>query len=250
MDPGLLATTITVLVLGAALQSAAGFGFGMFAIPLLILMGAQPYEAIVIVVICGSLQTVVGIFTLRTHVHWRLLAGMLAVSAATLPAGVWAQEQVTSLATGTIRQIFGAIVLASVLVQWVWRVEPRDHLHWGWCIVAMILCGFLGGFCGMAGPPVVIWIMAQRWSNPRSRVTLWALFTGLMPLQIFFIHRRFGPDVTDAIVRGLTYCPVVLVGMIPGLWIGHRLARRHLRLISYAILILISLYAIVEPMLG
>ena len=45
--------TIAVIALilcgGAALQSAAGFGFGMFAVPLLILAGRPSGEAIVMV---------------------------------------------------------------------------------------------------------------------------------------------------------------------------------------------------------
>jgi uncharacterized membrane protein YfcA len=251
MDLQFIITAAVVLVLGSALQSAAGFGFGMFAIPLLIMCGAESYEAIAILSICGTVQTIIGVYTLRRHVHWRQVAGMILLAGAMLPLGVWTLHGIVQCCpVTTIRQIFGAIVLCAVLAQWWWRMRPRDHLHWGWGAAATVLCGYMSGLAGMGGPPVVMWVMAHRWSNQRSRATLWTLFTGLTPFQFFFLTRQFGDEVLIAYRDGALLSPVMLLGILPGLWIGHRIPKPLLRQMSYAILLLISLYAILQPPLS
>jgi uncharacterized membrane protein YfcA len=251
MELQFIIAAAVVLVLGSALQSAAGFGFGMFAIPLLILFGARSYEAIAMISMCGTVQTIIGVYTLRRHVHWLQAAGLTLLAGAVLPLGVWTLHGIVAFCPQeTIRQIFGAIVLSAVLAQWLWRVRPRDHLHWGWGAGATTLCGFMSGLAGMGGPPVVMWVMAHRWSNQRSRGTLWALFTGLTPFQFFFLTSRFGEDVVIAYRDGLLLSPVMLLGILPGLWIGHQIPKPLLRQISYAILLLISLYAIGQPLVA
>jgi uncharacterized membrane protein YfcA len=237
-----------VLVLGTILQSAAGFGFGMFAIPLLILLGRESYEAIAVLSICGTVQTLGGMYALRREINWRLVIGMTIVGGAFLPLGVWTLSHITHLSPDRVRQVFGAIVLLAVIAQWVGRVKSREQLHWGWFALALPISGFMAGMSGMGGPPVVMWIMAHQWSNPKSRVTLWAYFTGLTPFQLFFLHQRFGEPVLDAIATGAVLSPAVLLGLIPGLWLGRHISKPLLRRISYVILLLIALYAIVGPM--
>jgi uncharacterized membrane protein YfcA len=251
MDVQFIIAAAIVLVLGSALQSAAGFGFGMFAIPLLIMLGAESYEAIAMISMCGTVQTVIGVYTLRRHVHWWQVAGMTLLAGAVLPLGVWTLGRIVAhCPQATIRQIFGAIVLCAVLAQWLWRIRPRERLHRGWGVGATTLCGYMSGLAGMGGPPVVMWVMAHRWSNQRSRATLWALFTGLTPFQFLVLTWRFGDDVLYAYRDGAMLSPVMLLGILPGLWIGQRIPKPLLRQISYAILLLISLYAIGQPLLS
>ena len=236
-----------VLILGSALQSAAGFAFGMFAIPLLILLGCRSFEAIAIISVCGSVQTIIGLWSLRTHIHWGQAAWMIAIAGAMLPVGGWTLSQIDALKPDQIGQIFGGIVLAALLVQWIWRVRPRDQLWWGWGGAAMVISGFMSGMSGMGGPPAVLWIMAHTWSGERTRTTLWALFTGLTPFQVVFLIHQFGKPVAEAYLDGLMLAPITLLGILPGLWLGRRIPKPLLRQISYVILLLVSLYAIFGP---
>jgi uncharacterized membrane protein YfcA len=239
-----------VLILGAMLQSAVGFGFGMFAIPLLLLMGAEPYEAIVILSICGTVQTLIGMWSLRAHIAWRRALQLIALAGLMLPLGVWTLWAIdTHVSKETIRQIFGGIVLVVLLTQMIARVKPRDHLHWGWGALATSLCGCMSGLSGMGGPPLVMWVMAHTWSTDRSRVMLYTVFTGLTPFQIGAMCYTFGPRVIDAVGVGAAVTPFALIGIIPGLWIGKRIPKPKLRIASYIVLLLVSLYAILEPIL-
>jgi len=248
MDVDFLITAGVVLILGAALQSVSGFGFGMFAIPLLILAGCRSYEAIMIVVVGVTVQTTIGVYQSRMHIDWKQLAALVVLAGAMIPVGVFVQYQITQLEPDTIRQIFGGIVLAALITQWLWRVTPRERLHWGWSVPAMFSSGFMAGLAGMGGPPAVMWVMAHDWSSRRSRATLWALFASYMPLELIFLYHRFGEGVLTAAGTGLLLAPLTVLGIIPGLWIGHRVSKEHLRRLSYLILLCVSLYAIVQPM--
>jgi uncharacterized membrane protein YfcA len=250
MEPDQLVIMISiavVLALGSMLQSAAGFGFGLFTIPLLILLGCRSYEAIVIVSVAVGAHTLVGVIVLRRHVCWKRILVMIALACVAQPAGVAVLGLLAEQDRATVRRVFGAIVLLAVLLQVGLRVKPRDRLHPIAMVVAMPASGFMGGLSGMGGPPAVLWVMAHRWSNPESRATLWAFFGGTTPVQLTLLWREFGAPVVDAAGLGLAFIPATIIGLLPGLWIGHRIPKPQLRTISTIILAAIALYALLAP---
>jgi uncharacterized membrane protein YfcA len=249
MDAPLFVAIVVVLMLGSVLQGAAGFGLGMFAIPILILLGCRPYEAIVYCALAAGLQSIVGLWWHRAHVPWRQCLVMIALAAIGVPFGVLLLERVSALEPARVRQVFGGVILAALLVKLLLRVRPRDRLHPAWLVVAMVLSGFMAGLAGMGGPPAVLWVMAHRWSGERSRVTLWALFAGLTPIQLFFLERQFGDPVIAALGTGAILAPLTILGIVGGLRLGVAIPKPRLRQLSYIILFLISGYAIVQPML-
>jgi uncharacterized membrane protein YfcA len=250
MEPDQLVIMISiavVLALGSMLQSAAGFGFGLFTIPLLIVLGCRSYEAIVMVSVAVGAHMLVGVIVLRRHICWKRVLAMIAIACATQPAGVAVLGVLAEQDRATVRRVFGAIVLLAVLLQVGLRVRPRDRLHPGLMVGAMLASGFMGGLSGMGGPPAVLWVMAHRWSNPESRATLWVFFGGTMPVQLTLLWREFGAPVVDAAGLGLAFIPATIIGLLPGLWIGHRIPKPQLRTISTIILAAIALYALLAP---
>jgi uncharacterized membrane protein YfcA len=100
----------------------------------------------------------------------------------------------------------------------------------------------------MAGPPIVLWAMTHEWSSQRTRATLWAIFLIKTPLIIFFLYQRFGPVVLQSALLALAMVPAVLLGTIPGIWIGNRLPKRWLRRLALALIVLLGLYMVAEPL--
>jgi uncharacterized membrane protein YfcA len=247
LDPSGWILVVIILVAAATLQSAAGFGFGLLAIPLLMILGFASYEAIVICSVCVLLHAVVGGLHLRKHVNWPQVLGLVALAAVATPVGVWVLGRLDAVGPTVIRQVFGGIVLLALLVQYIGRVQPTDRVPVYAGVIAMLACGFMAGLSGMGGPPAVIWVMAHKWSSQRSRATLWLLFAGLTPFQAAFLYQSFGSDVLEAAGIGALLSPVIVLGMIPGLWIGHHMSKALLRRLSYAILVLIAGYAILQP---
>ena len=238
-----------VIVLASLVQSAAGFGFNMLAIPLLILLGFRSFEAITTSLVCMMIQTSIGVYALQKHIHWKLIAVMFVISGSMIPLGVLLLESISALRPGQVRQLFGAVVFIVVLAQWLWPSNPRENVRRFWFVIAMVGSGFLAGMAGMGGPPVVMWVMAHKWSTERCRATLWALFCALMPIQVLFLYLQFDADVLWAAGRATILVPVTLLGVLPGMWLGHRISKPNLRRVSYVMILLISFYAIVQPML-
>lgn len=249
LNEPLVIAIATVVFAGSLLQSVAGFGFGMFAIPALMLLGCPPPQAIVIVAICGAVQTISGLITLRRHIVWRQSAWMIALAAICLPLGVWTLGELQHIGQVRIRQVFGALVLLGLIAQWIARVKPRDHVAPAWGVAATAGCGYLAGLAGMGGPPVVIWIMAHRWPPARIRVTLWVLFTGLTPIQLLFFYIRFGDVVAESALQGVAFAPVAALALLPGMWIGRHTPRKRMRQMSFGILAAVSGYAILQPLI-
>ncbi len=252
-----------ILILGSMLQSAAGFAFGMFAIPLLMFIGYEPYQAIAMISLCGGVQTAVGLYTLRKHVDWKQVPALIAMSILTVPLGVWVLSTLLKdFGPEVVKQIFGVIILTGLLVQIWCKVSQHEKLHPAWGLSASGLSGFIGGISGMGAPPIVMWVHAHNWTNQRSRATIWAFFTGLVPLQIGFLYFRFSGvehqtqpgfwhnNVVTALITAAILSPVMVLGIVPGLWIGHRIPKARLRHISYAIIFIISMIAILGPIMS
>jgi hypothetical protein len=239
-----------VLAGGGLLQSAAGFGYALFSVTLLLLLGLEPYEAIPIVTVATSVQGLTGVYLHRRDVPWRLVARSMLLVLISIPLGVVLLGTLTELGKEQVRQVFGLVVLALVLVYVLWRPEPRERVHPGWTVVAMLSGGLLAGMCGMAGPPIVLWAMSHRWSSQRTRATLWAIFLGMTPLGLVFLYHRFGFVVLESGGLALLMIPAVLAGALPGMWIGNRIPKIWLRRLAVALLITLALYAVVQPLLA
>jgi uncharacterized membrane protein YfcA len=120
------------------------------------------------------------------------------------------------------------------------RIAPREKVHVVWGLIAGTACGVLAGMIGTGGPPVVIWVMAHRWDNRRSRVALWLIFLASVPTQLFWLYYTFHDQALNGIKVGLLGLPFVLIGMAAGIRVGNYLSKERLRLTAYVLLLLIA----------
>jgi uncharacterized protein len=118
-----------------------------------------------------------------------------------------------------------------------------------WELAAFSLSGFLLGFSGMGGPPMVLWVLAHDWPMNRARGFLFFLAATSVVPQGVFLWLRFGSTALDAMLLGAAATPAVLVGLWCGLFLGRLVPDRALRRISVALLVLIALSAILNPYL-
>ncbi|MHC5002649.1 MAG: TSUP family transporter [Planctomycetota bacterium] len=246
-DAGTILAFAVVLAVGSMIQTTAGFGFALFTVPVLVMLGCRSYEAIVLVAVSASAQAVFGVYLLRRHLHWLRVLGMIGLATLAMPIGVAVLAALAEHDRTTVRRVLGFIVLFALVLQVALRPEPRDRLPGAAMVGAMLGAGFMGGLSGMSGPPAVIWVMAHRWSNPESRATLWAFFGGTTPIQLVLLWREFGEPIVRSAELALLLVPAPLLGLLPGLWIGHRIPKPWLRTLSTAILTLVAAYAILRP---
>lgn len=240
-----------ILFGGSMLQSATGFGYGMFAVNLLLLTGAAPYEAIPMISLAVLVNAGGGVIRHRRDVPWLAVLPILPAALLAQPVGVYLLgRMVQGLSRPQVRQVFGAILLAVLALRTWFRPRPRGRLGAGWGLAAMGLCGIGSGMAGMGGPPVVLWCLAHDWPNARIRATLWLTFGVIGMTNLFWQYQRFGSAVISAVGVGALLTPAALAGMWPGLWIGARLSRANLQRAAVAILVIIGLYAILQPLVA
>jgi uncharacterized membrane protein YfcA len=239
-----------VLAAGGALQSAAGFGYALLSVTLLMLLGLEPFVAIPIVTMATTVQSLTGVWQQRRDVPWRLVLAATSLVLITIPVGVFLLGRLTVLDGAQIRQVFGAVLIVVVVIYALWRPQPRQHVHTFWTVTAMLCGGLLGGLCGMAGPPIVLWAISHQWSSQRTRATLWAIFLLKTPLVIVFLYQRFGWVVIESALLALAMVPAVLLGTFPGIWVGNRLPKSVLRRVAIVLLIWLGLYMLCQPMIA
>lgn len=226
-----------ILGLAGMAQSVAGFGFALFATPLLLLCGLELPQAITLVVTCSLCQSLLGIHHLRRDIPWRSSLTATAVRFVGLCAGLMLLNILVQLNPEIIRTVVGAVLCLIVAVQMTFRPRPRQHLHPAWGGAAFLSSGLLSGICGMGGPPLVLWSMAQPWPSRKVRAFLFGTFATSLPIQIVVLILNFGTPILRFSGLGLLLFPFVWLGSVTGLPLGNRLDKIRLQRFAYVILL-------------
>ncbi len=238
-----------LVVLGGMLQSAVGFGFSVVTVPVMVLAGVDLPAAVAIALAATMGQVAWACWRNHAAMHWPSYWPMFFIRVSTMPLGVLALAWLTAAGQGLIKQVLGGILLTVLAAHWLLRVQPRQQVAPAWGVLAGTTSGFLGGLVGMGGPPLVLWVMAHDWPSRQARVFLWYSFLPMLPLALAMLCWKFGQPVVHATALGLMLMPLAVVGTVLGLLMGARMSRRRLRAATLALLVVVALVAVLEPML-
>lgn len=239
-----------IVCLAGMAQSTVGFGYALFATPLLVWIGIPLPSVITLVATCSMIQAIIGARKLHATVPWRSALTATAVRLAGVIIGLFLLKRLAVLNTGHIRMVLGCILCLLVVIQFLWRPQPVTIMHWSWAGLAFIASGLLAGLCGMGGPPLVLWSMAHDWSTEKTRGFLFAVFATSSPVQIVLLSLTFGTSILWNAAIGVAFLPLVYLGSIIGLPIGNRMAKDKLSRIAYAILLVIGISTVVPSILA
>ena len=233
-----------------AVQGAVGFGAGMFSISLMVWAGVELPSAIMIIGCGAAAQCGWNLYRYRSHVTFKELLPLFFARVLMMPVGVMLLGLLVGLGTGRVKQFVGLMLLIVLLIQWLGRVKPREHIGRGWTVLAGSLSGLGAGMVGMGGPPVVLWVMAHDWPARKSRSFLWASFLMLIPLNMTMLQVRFHGRLWGAMLIGLCLTPVVVVAAELGQRLGGLMNRRRLRAVALTLLLLLAVASILGPLIG
>jgi hypothetical protein len=211
-----------VLAVGAALQGSIGYGMGMLAAPVLVLVeprfipGPFLLAALVLVVLMVIRERqAVDLFGLR----WVMLGSV--------PATLLGAALLSSLAQPVINIVFGVIILAAVVMSLGGVRFPQYR----WVLIcAGVLSGFMGVIGAIGGPPIAL--VYQDSSIERLRATMSGYFIvgTLITLASLIPVGRFGtPEANLALLQ----IPGIVIGYLVSLKLGRILKGGSVR---YAIL--------------
>jgi uncharacterized membrane protein YfcA len=239
-----------ILLLSSMLQGAIGFASGMFGIPLLMLVTGIPLpDAVAMSLVAATVQNLTAAYRTRRDIDFRLSWRPMLIRLAVMPLGVVALYYLGTSSRELCSQAVGCVVLARVATLHLRRVPPQPKLHVGWEWLAFTLAGFLLGFCGMGGPPMVLWVLAHDWTSRRGRAFLFFLFSTSMIPQGICLVLLFGWDILWSMAIGAAATPLLFAGTLLGLHLATYVSERWLRRASTIILVLIGLSSIVLPFL-
>ncbi len=238
-----------IFFLSSLVQGAVGFAAGMVGVPLFLLCGFDLPQAVAFALISSMVSNFSGAWRLRNDFDWRLAVLPVTLRLIAQPIGVLMMFLASKEFEDFSSQIVGFTLLALLLVQRWWRIEPRDSLHPLWMWIACPLSGFLFGFCSMGGPPLVMWVMAHRWPAARMRAFLFFSFaSGLLP-QLLLLPLFFGSEILWSLAIGSLAIPVLLLGSQLGLQLGHHMPERQLRQLSVIVLAILGISAVLMPLI-
>lgn len=235
-----------VIVLGSTLQTAIGFGAGLFAIPIMVWSGVPLPQAVVIATVFTAADNALGAWRHRRDICWRSIGLISLMRVSAMPVGVGLLVIVVALGEDVVKLGVGCGILLALGLMGGLRVAPRQRVHAGWTVLAGGSSGVLGGLIGMGGPPLVLWVMAHGWTVNQSRATLWAIFSLCLPALLIAMAWRFGMEIWIATAIGLGGAPLAALGSTLGRRLSRNLSAIHLRRVSFAVLTAIALSLIVQ----
>ena len=205
---GQVAWVSGVLAIAATIQGVAGFGFMLIGAAGLI----QIYPAQLVVPGLVMVYIPLGIaqsYQVRHQIDWSLL-------------GTWGGSALLGLLPGTLilsavdtLSMKRGIGLIMVILAILMRIRPgapfrRDRMA---RIGAGIVSGALGASTSVAGPPIVLIGIKQRWEVASFRATLFAYFT-VLSVVILAIHTQFGLVTDDTVRWSASGLPGIAIGFL------------------------------------
>lgn len=198
----------TVLVaIGAVIQGTVGFGLGLFAAPLLLLIEPE--------LVPGPLLLASGLLTaLVARREWHAVRkqDLKWALSGRVVGTVLASAALLVLSADRVDLLFGTLVLAAVALTAIGlHVRPGPRVLLGVGTVS----GFMGTLTSIGGPPIAL--VYQHETGPRIRGTLNAFFMVGVLLSIMGLAAvdRFG---LPHLVLGVQLMP----GIVLGFWLSRR----------------------------
>ncbi len=250
MSPDLLPLVALILFISSLIQGAVGFAFGLIALTFLTLLGIELTIIVPLLLTAGLAQLLVGVYKLRDHIQYEPLIKGSIIRYITLPFGILSLGYITTtIDKAQIEQLVGILILGIVGLQLLVKPTPKEKLHPFWTFLAFGASGYTTGLIAVGGPPIVLWVMAHKWTNGQIRSFLFASFLASAPINAVMLYFVFGDSTFSPMLYGLAFSPLIALGSHLGVKLGHAFSPEKLRTIAFSILAISSLSSIATPLL-
>lgn len=237
---GLAATTF----IAALLYAVSGFGFAILATPLFLLF-ADPARAIQLVIIVSTALSFIVIPGLWRVIAPGLLLRLALGSVAGLPFGLLAFRYADPVA---VRGLAGATILAFAILMAVLRrrvgqlwaplaMSPRRD------VAAGAVSGVATALVGMAGPPVLIYLLLGGAPPPTVRATLLTFFSLLYAVTLAAHAATIGVPGSTWLAAAILI-PFAFIGAFAGRPIGDRIGAEGFAILAISLLAAAGLYTV------
>jgi len=232
-----------IIFVAGFFQSAAGFGFALFAVP----VGAMivtPRDVVVSVFLTSCVISLVLTRTQREHIVW-LEAKRLSIGAViAMPLGVWLLQ---SGSATMLRLILGISTTAAALWSLVMASRPRrpwaDSNLFGGLVGAV--SGVLNTSLATNGPPLVIYLQGRQLTPEQFRATISLVFSVSNAIGLVMLLGGNAIRVVDVELFATTLLSAA-AGTALGFRRGAKINKRDFGLIVNILLLLGGLISLVR----
>jgi uncharacterized protein len=246
-----MALAAVATLVGAAMQSATGFGFALILSPALFAV-LDRYEAVTALLALGVVLSLLVLFEggRPGPVRWRQLVPVLV---AALPGLGLGAAVLALLSKATLQVLVGVVVVSIAAWQLRSRLAGRaptataGHTS---AAAAGLASGVLTTSINVSGPPLVLWLEARGPSPAELRATLAALFLVLNLAGGAVLLAAAGPDRAVSLGALLPLLGLVVVGYLAGAPAFKRLDQRRLSLTVLALVAITGAASVVAGALS
>jgi len=232
-----------VTLLAATIQSATGFGFGLIAVPvfLLILNSADAIQITMIIVLFMSIADWI---KLKGQGSRQLLLWLVVGMMLGFPFGIYIflnfELHLIKIMLALIIIFFSGFNLIRLLRNGSTAAHHSlEQSHWA-TTLAGYFAGLLTTSMAMPGPPVMIYLVHKGFVKTVIRATILTFFIFAYAGAVLLQFAMIGISVSTW-TTSLTLIPVGLVGVFCGHTIAHRINQKLFKEIVLIILILMAL---------
>ncbi|HEY3079569.1 MAG TPA: sulfite exporter TauE/SafE family protein [Chloroflexota bacterium] len=207
-----------VVLAGAIVLGATGFGFGLLSLPLLSLL-YDPHEAVVMSLLFAFVILLIMLLRAeeRRCIRYSLVLPLFGFSLVGLPLGVYV---LTSVNTQQLRIMVSVLVLAFSLINLVGISRPLQR-----SVPVLALVGFVSGFLStstsLSGAPVALFAAGAQMPKSDFRASMAAY--GFLSIGLSLVLLAIAGAVSTETLRlSATLLPILLLGY----WLGASVFRR------------------------
>jgi uncharacterized membrane protein YfcA len=196
-----------IILLTSVIQAAAGFGFSLLAVPLMVLF-IDLHQAVIIATLLGTVSNFGQAWQLRHHHNREIAKIFIIASCFGAPFGLFRYGN-----QNVMKALLGFAVLFGVWMLARGRDLQHAHKALDW------IMGWVSGVLLMAtstnGPPIVFTLQARRLLPDVQRATLNLIFsvTGVSSIIIFAVADKIH---VDELRVALITTPLMLLGVFIG----------------------------------
>ena len=223
-----------IVVIAFTVRSWTGFGGALFCVPLL----AQFYDLKFVVPVECTFEVILSVIIVPTLIRDVSRSAFFPLLTGSLIGSVIGVYALRSFANGILEVVLGAILIIIALILWRNNRRPPRRLPASPAIglAAGLTGGILGGIFGTPGPVYVAYMSFHGLDKHAMRATLMVLFAieytwrlGLFAYEDLYTLKEFK--------FALTLVPALLVGIVVGNFLHHRVEDRSFRHVVNALLL-------------
>ena len=241
-----------ILSVASAIQGVVGFGLALFSVPLLVLIGVPLLPAIFLVMVVSCVSALLGVRRLRGDLQPKLAVQASLARVLGVFPGYLAALLTAGSSPANMKAAMGFAIGLGVMAQarklfgrgpnLPEGTEPNGKL----APYAFLSSGFLTGWLGMGGPPLVFWLLTGRQDARKTRAFLYSVYVLTIPFQLALMTYHCPSTMWRALPILLLALPASLTTTSYFLKWGDRLEVAKLQKLSLGLLTLLSAKAFLD----